>query len=205
MPESYRRGRRECLENKVGTARAFRGRMRSYLMAVAVVCLVGAGTVGCFGQTREPEGMSVANVGAAVPAGACPSQRPVSQALPLGSDAACKAASMGRWAMCSGKQSYSGSAELGTLWNGAAGLEFAEENGHWVFYYLQTSDTGLVRDTSLPRHGRVEMVTTFDDKCDVILRAEDGQSDAYHRFEFWGNPDAYRDYVYDIYDFVKVP
>jgi hypothetical protein len=173
--------------------------MRTLLLVASVVTLAG-----CMGQTREATESPGYDKGATSSAAAasggqvtsvCSDSRPVSESLAMTSNDVCHAAVTGRWQMCSGGSS---------LWNGAAGLELVDEGGAFRFYFLQSGGSGLVRDTSLPMHGRAELVATFDDKCDIILRGEDGKTDLYHRFQVWTGPDAMRDYVEGQFDFVKL-
>lgn len=173
--------------------------MRALLLG-SVLCVVAS--TGCGGRTTalaSSSGDGTGGTSAATSSGggvtsACSDARPVSESVPMTSNAFCQGVVTGRWQMCSGGSS---------LWNGAAGLELVEEGGAFRFYYLQGE--GLERDTSLPMHGRAELVATFDDKCDIILRGEDGRTDLYHRFQVWQSPDTMRDYAEGQWDFVKAP
>jgi len=166
--------------------------MRTFLVVASLVMVAG-----CLGQTKDDssgfqKGVPPANASSYGSTNICSSERPVSEAIPMTSDDVCHAAVLGRWQVCSGGSS---------LWNGAQGLELVDENGKFRFYFLQGD--ALSRDESFPMHGIAELVATFDDKCDIILRGEDGKTDLYHRFQVWNHPDAMRDYVEGQYDFVR--
>jgi hypothetical protein len=92
------------------------------------------------------------------------------------------------------------------MWNGAAGIEFAEESGAWAFYDLLAAQGGLVRDTSDAGHGRVLFVNCEARTpmgCQLQLDAVDGRSNADVNVVFW--PDGFRDWLYDHYEFARAP
>jgi hypothetical protein len=179
----------------------------------SVACLVAATSLllACSGKTDPnvvgpgTQGRPGANDGSVIPA-ACPLARPVSDSVAVSAQQDCEARSLGRWALCHAERDYTGSGDLPSMWNGADGIEYADENGAWRFYYLRKQPDGsLARIPGLAYYGSVEFIAVIQGgQCDVTLRAEDGKSDAYNRFQFWDSPAAYRDFVYDIYDFVRV-
>jgi hypothetical protein len=139
---------------------------------------------------------------------ACPNVRPVSESIVVTSEGDVRARSIGQWAFCHGERDYTGKGPLDAVWNGSQGIEFAEENGKWVYYFLRDTGGSLARDTSLAGHGWVTFLDCMQDAnpagCDINLNAEDGIADAQMRLRFWANPDAFMDWVYDIYDFARV-
>jgi hypothetical protein len=163
------------------------------------------GTPGDSDGGADAQGMPGASDGTQSVPAACPLIRLASSSVAVSGQDDCKSKSLGRWALCHAERDYTGKGDLPAMWNGADGVEYADENGAWTFYYLRKQPDGsLARIPGLAYYGRVEFTTVFDGKCDVTLRAEDGKSDAYNRFQFWDAPAAYRDFVTDIYDFVRI-
>lgn len=177
--------------------------MRSVACIIAVTSLVLA----CAGKTEltADPGASTDDGGSAV-SPACPAVRPASESVAVSAQQDCEARSLGRWVMCHAARDYTGTGDLPSMWNGADGVEYVDENGTWKFHYLRKqADGSLARIPGLPYGGSVEFMAVIQGgQCDVVLRADDGKSDAYNRFQFWESPAAYRDFVYDIYDFVRV-
>jgi hypothetical protein len=177
--------------------------MRFLARVVAAASLLLA----CSGKTDLTVGPGASDDGggSAIPP-ACPLVRPVSEAVAVSAQQDCEARSLGRWALCHAERDYTGTGDLPSMWNGADGVEYTEENGAWRFYYLRKQPDGsLARIPGLAYDGAVEFMAVIQGgQCDVVLRAEDGKSDAYNRFQFWDSPPAYRNFVYDIYDFVRV-
>src|SRR5262249_41974715 len=133
---------------------------------------------------------------------ACPTTRDESEAIHAASEQDVRAASIGRWVNCHAERYYSGVGDLPGMWNGARGIEFADEADKWTVYYLNDD---LSRDLSPRGHGRVEYVNCsqrYPAGCQLSLLALDGNANADVNALFWR--DGFRDWFYDHYYFARV-
>jgi hypothetical protein len=132
---------------------------------------------------------------------ACPTTRGEADAVRATTEAELRAASIGRWVSCHAERYYTGTGELPGMWNGARGIEFAEEGGQWTYYYLHDD---LSRDTSPKGHGHVMFVDCQPRNptgCQVQLLVGETTGDADMNLLFW--QDGFRDWLYDHYEFAR--